>query len=227
MFKLPLRRRKKLCGRHSLVDLADLGIILNTATNWALSDHGYAVATIGTRMLYLHRLLMGDIVEGKQVDHINGDKLDNRRENLRVCTARENQANTAKQARPTYSKFKGVCQSAGHWRAYIATSDKQTHLGSFATEGEAAYAYNLAAIERFGAFAKLNDVPEVPLNRLDNRQPGATGFKGVKARTNGTFIARAKVKGKEVHIGTFPTAEGASRARARYIGRTTLVPFTT
>lgn len=110
--------------------------------------------------LRLHRYLM-DAPTGVDVDHINGDPLDNRRENLRLVTARQNQANSRKRSEAS-SKYKGVAWHpvSGKWRAYIAPNGKQEHLGLFVDEMEAARAYDERARAVFGPHACLN-LPQV------------------------------------------------------------------
>ncbi len=117
--------------------------------------------------LRMHRVIM-DAKPGQIVDHINGDPLDNRRSNLRICTQQGNQWNRRKTKNPTSSKFKGVWFAKNHahtarpWRAQIKVG-KVRYLGSFATEIEAAQAYDRAATEHFGEFACLNFSPLEPV----------------------------------------------------------------
>ena len=105
--------------------------------------------------VYLHREIMQP-PPGMQVDHINGDKLDNRRNNLRIVTNQQNQYNS--KSRKGISKYKGVSwhKTAGKWRAYIGVDGKFKHLGLFTDEKEAALAYDRAARELFGEYAKTN-----------------------------------------------------------------------
>lgn len=129
-------------------------------TSWCYS-HGYAIRrqSLGykkSKNVYMHRQIMG--VEGKhiQVDHINGDRLDNRRENLRVCNQTQNNHNTHKPK--SKSGYKGVVWVEDHkkWRAYITLNKKVKVLGYFKTAKEAAKAYDKAALENFGEFARPN-----------------------------------------------------------------------
>ena len=104
----------------------------------------------------LHRLIL-QAPAGMLVDHRNGDVCDNRRSNLRVCNSNENQRN--KRAVPGGgSRFKGVAlmKNSNKFRAYIFVSRKQKHLGLFATEEEAARAYDAAARLHFGEFCCVN-----------------------------------------------------------------------
>lgn len=132
--------------------------------------HGRAVRRHGqwtrdrkkiTGTTWLHREIMGN-PEGLLVDHINGNPLDNRKENLRLCIQSQNMANARKTTKKkTSSTYKGVHKesSAGYknpWSAYITKDKKRQNIGHFATEEEAALAYNQRAEELFGEFAKLN-----------------------------------------------------------------------
>jgi hypothetical protein len=94
------------------------------------------------------------------VDHINGDTLDNRRENLRVCTRKENNQNCNKRGTLPKSKYKGVVwvKKVGKWKAQIKSDKKTIYLGYFKDELLAAKAYNSAAILYFGEFARQNKI---------------------------------------------------------------------
>jgi len=108
------------------------------------------------RKILMHRLIM-DTPEGMHTDHINGNKLDNRRGNLRVCTNAQNQQN--RKTVSGKSKYKGVSWRGGgynRWFAMIKVDREPKCLGYFDTEEQAAIAYNEAAQEYFGEFANLN-----------------------------------------------------------------------
>lgn len=94
--------------------------------------------------------------DGFVSDHINGDGLDNRRENLRLCTARHNCMNRKPQSGT--SKYKGVSQHGKKWSARIKTQGKIYNLGHYNTQEVAACVYNIAAKIMFGDFARLNEV---------------------------------------------------------------------
>lgn len=113
----------------------------------------------------MHRAIMG-AGDKEEVDHINHNGLDNRRENLRVCTKQQNQRNRRKSAGHS-SRFKGVSFSKGkmRWQAYVCVPSavgkgRHRHLGYFAAETDAAAAYDRAARELFGEFACLNGVAD-------------------------------------------------------------------
>ncbi len=94
-----------------------------------------------------------------KVDHKNGNKLDNRKENLRLSTHSQNGCNRGKQVNNS-SGLKGVTWNKERlaWHAQIGVRGKRIHLGYFSNPGLAAMAYNHAAIKHHGEFAKLNEV---------------------------------------------------------------------
>lgn len=103
----------------------------------------------------LHRFIL-NAPKGKDVDHINGDTMDNRKENLRICTHQENCRNADRKKRKC--SYKGVRKVSGtnKYSAYIKIEEKQKYLGMFHTQEDAAAAYNMAALRYFKEFAKLN-----------------------------------------------------------------------
>lgn len=145
-----------------LVDDEDYEMLVEH--DWRLMGRGYASTKIGTKTVLMHRLLLGIVDAGRhiQADHINNNKIDNRRSNLRTCTNAENHRNMAKSRRVTTSRFKGVRKEvkvrSTDWAATIRHFGKTYQLGRFKTETEAALAYNDAALKYFGEFALLNDI---------------------------------------------------------------------
>jgi hypothetical protein len=148
-------------GRVALVDDADFEAV--SKHKWSYSD-GYAAARIGGRRVSMHRWLMGE-PRRKEVDHVDGNRANNQRHNLRVCTRLQNLMNRPKPNRYTTSKYKGVSWIAkqGYWQARIqgGTAPGIFIIGQYATELEAAAAYNAAAIQYHGEYARLN-VIEAP-----------------------------------------------------------------
>lgn len=120
--------------------------------SWFCNEWGYALYRGGNpkKNIRMHRLIL-DAPKNLEVDHINGNKLDNRRENLRLATKSQNQWNRNK-TKITVSKFKGVFKSKNRWQVKI----KQIYIGSFKTEHQAALAYDLWARDLFGEFAGTN-----------------------------------------------------------------------
>jgi hypothetical protein len=146
-------------GKFALVDDEDYEELMKY--KWLGNKQGYAVSQkrkySKTTATYIHRLIM-DAPKGLVVDHINHDKLDNRKINLRICTQSENMANMNKISGA--SKFKGVFFTRNSKKPYakICYNYKQIHLGTFDTELEAAQAYNTKALELFGEFAHINKI---------------------------------------------------------------------
>jgi hypothetical protein len=104
----------------------------------------------------MHRQILNP-KESDHVDHINGNGLDNRRDNIRACSCSQNLMNRQNH-RPTTSGYKGVSLHKRNktWRATINLNGKQIYAGCYATPVEAALAYNAKAIELFGEFARPN-----------------------------------------------------------------------
>lgn len=109
------------------------------------------------RITLLHRFLLQASV-GVFVDHINGDGLDNRRSNLRLCTCRQNAYNTGSRVGSS-SRFKGVYLKGRRWKAQIRSETGVICLGTFDAEEDAARAYDDKARVLHGEFARLN-LPE-------------------------------------------------------------------
>jgi hypothetical protein len=125
------------------------------------SEKGYAKSGGAYNSVYMHRIITNAPI-GMEVDHINGNPLDNRKCNLRICTGAQNRYN-----RPAYGgKKKNKSGYKGVWRpknskkyvAEIRYNLKKYHLGSFNTPEEAACAYNKKALEFFGEYARLNKI---------------------------------------------------------------------
>lgn len=136
---------------------------------WCYGSGGYALRVkltknsagkVNREGILMHRLIIGT-PKGWDTDHINGDTLDNRRCNLRICLHQENSRNRRKQGKAATSRYKGVTwhKYKKRWVARIVLSPGKTKsLGDFSTEKEAALAYNIAAINYFGGFAALNPI---------------------------------------------------------------------
>lgn len=108
------------------------------------------------KTLSMHASVIGR-VEGKEIDHRSGITLDNQRHNLRHCTRTENQRNR-RTTLNNFSGYKGVCWSkcSKKWISRITHDGKLLHLGYFFCLVKAAKAYDKAASEFFGEFARLN-----------------------------------------------------------------------
>lgn len=144
-------------GAVVLVDTADYEAVMKFP--WRLHDFGYATNDGHPRRM--HRLVMErklgrELGKYEQVDHINHDRLDNRRSNLRIASNQQNGFN--KRPIPGTSAFKGVCwvTQKQRWCASITIRNQRVHCGFFTDEVEAAYRYDQFALELFGEYAYLN-----------------------------------------------------------------------
>ncbi len=110
-----------------------------------------------TKIVRLHREIM-NAPKGMLVDHRNGETLDSRRDNLRLATHSQNQCNKRKTESKTSSRYRGVYfdKRRVQWQAYIRYNGKRMYLGKFSDEIEAARAYDRAAKQYHGEFARLN-----------------------------------------------------------------------
>ncbi len=112
--------------------------------------------TDGPTNEHMHRVI-NKTPEGFETDHINKDKLDNRKENLRTATKQQNNFNRSS-LKNTSSQFKGVSwrKDKTKWSAQIRINNKKTHLGYFGGESDAAKCYDVHAVKYHGEFASLN-----------------------------------------------------------------------
>jgi hypothetical protein len=141
-------------GHIALLDDDDLPAVL-AAGPWHVQRDGhiwYVRRASRHRHVLLHQVLTG----WPQTDHINGDGLDNRRENLRPANNSLNQAN-ARRRQDNTSGYRGVTRRlSGRWSARIGRGQRLIHLGTFDTPEAAARAYDAAAIEAWGEYARPN-----------------------------------------------------------------------
>jgi len=145
-------------GKTAIVDDSDYPFL--SQFKWqAMFNRGrwYARAWIGGRRVTMHRALIQANAR-QPIDHKNGNGLDNRRSNLRLCTPAQNAMNRRPQKHS--SRYKGVRWHSDYskWVARIKVNQKLIHIGCFQTEEEAAEAYNREAVKLFGEFAMLNKI---------------------------------------------------------------------
>lgn len=107
------------------------------------------------RVIRLHRFIV-DAPDGTEVDHINGDGLDCRRENLRFATDFQQCANRTKNGNAHVTQYKGVEQCGKKWRVRFVANGVRYNVGTFDTEESAAHEYDRLARLIHGEFAWLN-----------------------------------------------------------------------
>lgn len=148
-------------GEFAIIDTEDLPLV--TQHSWYVKEYArlkYAVREVKSggkkHTIKMHRAI-AKANPGEAVDHINGNGLDNRKSNLRICTGSQNAMNQRPQLGRT-SKYKGVYRHKGKnkWIASIGINRKVKSIGSFNTELEAAKAYDNEARKLFGEYARVN-----------------------------------------------------------------------
>ncbi len=149
-------------GNYAIVDTKNLRTL--SSSRWCLfvqGDKRYARRyesgkNGGRKTIFMHREIL-NTPDGFLTDHVNGNGLDNRETNLRVCTRGQNRQNSLKKTKAS-SKYKGVYwqKSAKKWKARLTFEKKSIYLGLYQDEKIAAKAYDQKAIELFGEFANLN-----------------------------------------------------------------------
>lgn len=151
-------------GKFAQVDDADFDYLNQWKWQYHSSAHAQRTRHIPNskengkwkrETIHMHRLLL----DAKEVDHRDRDGLNNQRHNLRECKHSQNTHNVAAH-RDSTSKFKGVCwyEKGSKWQAQIYINKRQTYLGRYNSEIEAAKAYNVMAQHYHGEFAVLNKV---------------------------------------------------------------------
>jgi two-component SAPR family response regulator len=146
-------------GKVAIVDDEDYEELVKHS--WHVTAQGYAARRVtisyyNSTIVSMHRTVMcyeGDLL----VDHINGDKLDNRKENLRLATVAQNVMNSAKRS----GVYKGVSRSSkNRYRSRLTYKGKELNLGVFESSHDAARMYNFWAHDLFGEYATLNKISE-------------------------------------------------------------------
>lgn len=221
---IPLTKNQvALVSAHRYEDL----IRFNWQALWSKAGRCYYAVRHGREgevgYVYMHRYIAG--FPEIYVDHINGNSLDNRDENLRAATSSQNGANRGKD-RDNTSGYKGVAKNGKHgWMGYVSCSGVHYHCGTYRTREEAARNRDIKAIQLFGDFAVLNfprvkysdeEIANGPQKRIVNRLD--SGFKGVHwSKSHEMWRCRISWKSKEFHLGLFPaTDQGKIEAAHTY-----------
>lgn len=166
-------------GKFALVDDEDFERVVQF--KWTFTAPGYAYRQTyhkGVReRFYMHRFIMDAKTHNEVVDHINGNRLDNRKSNLRVCTHKENTQNSKLQSNNT-SGYKGVSfdKNRNKWISYISIDRKFKYLGRFNCKHAAGESYNKAAINLYKDYANLNAIARCSCAECleYKREPGAS-----------------------------------------------------
>lgn len=211
-------------GRTALVDDEDYERLMKLGVWLFNKKTGQVYCQVS-----LHRAVLNYGPGEPHIDHKDRNPLNCQKENLRPATKSQNGMNRGKfKARETSSRYKGVCwhKVSEKWIAYITLDQKRHFLGSYDTEEDAARAYNIKALELFGEFGALNDVPEpfvVP--KKSCRGWGNSQYRGVRySPIKKRWIVKFELNGRVLHVGSFREEQEAARAYdalARQHGRAT------
>lgn len=225
-----------LTNRSSFAFVDDADYALLMQWRWRLNNKGYVVRseTIGGKrvVINMHRVIM-DAQRGQYVDHIDNDKLNNTRSNLRLCTQSQNQANRRLHKNNT-SGYKGVTRRGSRWHARIEVNGKSIHLGYHDSALQASRIYDHAARRFFGEFARLNH-PTRPRTQGDEarldailageqpvkplvRPPAPPPVPRAKSSHRGVYWERGRwratitLQGRRRHLGYFLDEAAAAQA---------------
>lgn len=163
MKEIPLRNEEGEIVAYAKIDDKDFDRVNQFRWCFSGDGRGYAVSSVGIR---LQRLVLNLKKGDPGVDHIDHDKLNNQKSNLRLCNQSQNGGNRVKNrthcGMKTKSKYKGVWKRTDKrkkcWASSIKVNQKRIFLGNFLSEEKAALAYNKGAKKYFGEFALLNEV---------------------------------------------------------------------
>ena len=165
VIRIPLRARDGSVRAWAIVDREDEDL---AGLTWSVqaSRHGHTMyanrSGLNRPHQSMHRVILArivgrDLARSEQTDHMDDDGLNNRRRNIRVATAKQNMANIASR-HGSSSRYLGVGwnKNAGKWNTRCRIDGRNTHIGLFSDEEDAARAYDRAARESHGEFARLN-----------------------------------------------------------------------
>ena len=153
-----MKQIKLTQGKYAIIDDSSFGLVSQYKWHFHITNGkmGYPRTMIAGKKIRLHTLLMKN-PKGTYADHVNGNTLDNRRENLRICTPSESNANLSKRVGCS-SKYKGISfdKERDKWQVRVYFKKKKVFFKRVNTEIEAARLYDLIARKIFGKFAKTN-----------------------------------------------------------------------
>lgn len=208
-------KRVKVSNRDNLyilVDDEDYDRV--TKYTWSIGTTGYPRANINYKNTRIHRFILNLDKNDPHVDHIDHDKLNNCKSNLRIVSPKENNYNSIKREGSS-SIYKGVSfsEDSRKWRAAIGKDKKTYYLGMYDTEEDAARAYNHAAIDLFGEFASLNDV-DMNIDFISTKKVNKTSkYRGVYFhKPTMKWLAKIGHNKERVHLGLFETEDDVAKA---------------
>lgn len=211
-------------GFVAIVDDEDFERLLQLDRSWCVAkrrhtNYAKRFQKDGSRrrVIYMHRWIL-QAPDGIEVDHISGDGLDNRRENLRLATPRQNSENRTGPTRSAsgYRGVRGV--GVGSFQAYVNTGNRQISVGCWGTPEEAAAARDLEVI-RIGSRARLNfenppfSVEMLNVSRHELPKP-KSGHPGIRFK-GGAWETWVRLDGERVYLGRFSNLESAFSAQIR------------
>lgn len=206
-------------GHEALVSPEDYDRVVE-AGPWFLTPGGYAAHARKRRRYTMHRFIL-NAAKGSIVDHINRDRLDNRRENLRLCDATGNARNRRQNSASAVPEYKGVfVTNTGRYSARIGLGGNEcAHIGVYDDPASAARAYDCVALHYHGEFATTNGIGETPMTigeaRMLSRPAPRSGYRGVSRAKHGyrqPWTARIQYKGVTHNLGYFDDPADAARA---------------
>lgn len=155
-----MKKIKLTQGKFAIVDDEDFDKL--NKYKWCINSNNYALRRASGKdgdgkIIYMHRVIIGE-TNGLLVDHINRDKTDNRKSNLRLANKSQNCMNRSSSNHTSSYKGVGFHKQSGKWRSFIFLENKYVHLGLFENEKDAAITYNKSAEKLFKEFAYLNEV---------------------------------------------------------------------
>jgi len=183
---------------------------------WSKCSQGYVVSYYKSpegkeTKIRLHHIILPP-TDNKIIDHINRNKLDNRRENLRLATYSQNGMNRGVNVGST-TGFKGAIKESGKYVSKIKIDGRSVYIGTFNTPEDAAKAYNVMAEAHFGEFAHLNDIDHSDFSIEKNRVRSHGKYRGVcYHKRDKKWQASRSHKGRKYYIGQIDSEVEAARA---------------
>lgn len=206
-------------GRVAHVDDEDYELLSRWkwqyARGYAKRTGGILDGTLCRKSILMHRVILG-APEHLRVDHINGNRADNCKENLRLCTPEQNKWHVVK--RKGNNKYKGTrLDPDGHWYAYaVGDNGRQAYLGYYASEEEAAIAYNRYAKKRWGEWTSLNPIADreiFPLTMDRRTKISSSGIYGVAwDKSRNKWHAKVRRGKSHIDLGRYDKKEDAAKA---------------